>query len=85
MPDRLDPWALGVSTGAVWTIYIAFLGAAANFGWGVEWVELLSNVYVGFNTGVVGILIGCLWAFIDGLIAGTLLATFYNLFRKFKG
>lgn len=84
MKEKLDPWALGVAVGVVWVIYIAFLGVTANFGWGGEWLSLLSQVYIGYSKEAIGILIGCVWAFIDGLIGGALLATFYNLFRKFK-
>lgn len=86
MAEKLDPWALGVATGAVWTIYTAFIGIGSALGWeGLsEWLSLLSKVYIGFSAEPVGILIGCVWAFIDGLIAGALIATVYNLCRKIK-
>lgn len=85
MPKELDPWALGVAAGLVWTIYTAFIGVFAYLGWGTgEWVSLLAKVYLGFSPTAVGILIGCVWALVDGVVAGALLATFYNLFRKFN-
>ncbi|MFP4116341.1 MAG: bacteriophage holin [Candidatus Aenigmatarchaeota archaeon] len=78
MADKLDPWALGAAAGIVFVICVVSLGIGANFDYGGQWVELLANVYLGFDTDVAGILIGSLWAFVDGVIGGALLATFYN-------
>ncbi len=80
MKDELDPWALGATFGIVLALFAVFIGVSARFGYGVEWVELLSSVYLGFSKDAVGILVGCLWAFVDGVIVGALVAFLYNFF-----
>ncbi len=82
MAERIDPWALGASLGIVCVIFVVFLGVAASFGWGEELVPLVSSIYIGFDKTALGILIGAVWAFVDGVIAGALIAALYNFFRK---
>lgn len=82
MTEKIDAWALGMAIGTVWAVYVILLGVAASFGWGSEWVSLLQNVYVGYGSDTVGIVIGGIWAFVDGIIAGALVAVFYNLLKE---
>jgi len=81
MTEKLDAWALGASAGIVWALCILVVAIGAKFGYGTGWIDLFSEFYIGFGTDVTGILIGALWAFVDGVIGGALLATFYNLFN----
>lgn len=80
MSEKIDPWALAASLGCVWTIFVVFLGVAAAFGWGEELVPIVSSIYVGFDTTVLGVVIGSVWAFVDGVIGGALIAILYNFF-----
>ncbi len=80
MDKKLDPWALAASLGFTWMIGIVFLGVAAGLGWGEDLIPLISSIYLGFDTSAVGIVLGAIWAFVDGVIAGALLALFYNFF-----
>ena len=62
-------------------IFVFVLGVvAAAFGWGVQLAAALSSLYIGYGPTFVGAIAGAVWAFVDGLIAGVLIAWFYNRF-----
>ncbi|MBT5179564.1 MAG: hypothetical protein HN861_15150, partial [Rhodospirillaceae bacterium] len=39
---------------------------------------VLSSMFVGFGPTFVGAISGAVWAFVDGFVAGMLVAWFYN-------
>ncbi|MFP4232742.1 MAG: bacteriophage holin [Candidatus Aenigmatarchaeota archaeon] len=80
MERKLDPWALAASLGVVCVIFVVFIGVAAMFGWSEELVPIISSMYIGFDSTPVGVIIGAVWAFVDGVIAGALIAALYNCF-----
>lgn len=57
------------------------LGLTARRGWGDEWRDLLSDVYLGYDPTNQGLLVGAVWAFAEGFVGASLLAWLYNLFR----
>ncbi|MAF50353.1 MAG: hypothetical protein CMM10_19020 [Rhodospirillaceae bacterium] len=58
---------------------VFLLGIAASaLGWGGLAAQVLSSIFVGFEPTFVGAVTGAVWAFVDGFIAGLLLAWFYN-------
>jgi hypothetical protein len=74
--------ALAVAIGVLWAIYVLLLGWIAAFGWGKEMVTVLSSLYIGYKPTFVGGIIGGIWAFVDGAIAGAIIAWVYNLVAK---
>ena len=55
------------------------LGLAATlFEWGILVVKVLSTLYIGYMPSFVGSIAGAVWAFVDGFIAGALMAWLYN-------
>lgn len=67
--------ALGITS----VIFIMVLGSMSMiFDIGGGMVESIASVYAGFNDSVPGILIGSIWAFIDGFVGGALFAWIYN-------
>lgn len=73
--------SFGLALGVTFAIFVFVLGVvAAAFGWGVQLAEALSSLYIGFGPTFVGAIAGAVWAFVDGLIAGVLIAWFYNRF-----
>lgn len=73
--------SFGLALGLTSAIFVFLLGvAAAAFGWGVPMAIILSSVYIGYGPTFVGAVTGAVWAFVDGLIAGILIAWFYNRF-----
>ena len=76
--EKLNVKALAVGIGVLWAIYVLFIGWVAAFGWGKELVTVLSSLYIGYSASFVGGIIGGIWAFIDGAIAGAIIAWVYN-------
>ena len=75
---RIVPVALAF--GLTWGIGVMLLGWVSGIGWGGRLVDVLSSVYVGYASTLLGGLIGGAWAFVDGFVAGLLLAFLYNVF-----
>jgi hypothetical protein len=76
------PLALGVAIGVLWAIYVFVVGITAMFDWGTALVEALASLYIGYGASVIGAIIGAVWAFVDGFIAGVVIAWIYNLVAK---
>lgn len=82
---KINKAALGLSLGILWGLAIFLL---TNFrlltGGGGGMLKRLGIVYFGYTYSFFGSLIGLFWGFIDGFIAGWILALLYNFFVKDK-
>lgn len=76
--NRCHPNALGIAIGVLWAAYVFLCGITALFGWGVELVEALASLYIGYGASVGGAFAGAVWGFVDGYIAGVVIALIYN-------
>jgi ABC-type Fe3+ transport system permease subunit len=73
--------SFGLALGATCAILVFLLGIMASFfGWGVDAAQTLSSLFLGFGPTFVGTIAGAVWAFVDGLVAGILIAWLYNRF-----
>ena len=73
--------SFGLALGVTSAIFVFLLGImAAFFGWGVPVAAALSSLYIGFGPTFIGSIAGAVWGFVDGLIAGLMIAWFYNRF-----
>ena len=80
MKNRLNVFALGFALGIVWAVAILFIGIMSwLFGWGVDFVNGMGSVYIGYTPTFWGSVIGTIWAFFDCFIAGIIIAWIYNL------
>ncbi len=72
-------------TSAVFTFLLGLM--AAFFGWGLGIVQVLATLYIGYSPTFVGTIAGAVWAFVDGFIAGAMIAWLYNrfLYRRMIG
>jgi len=76
---RLNVKAFALTCGITWGFgfflltwwVIAFEGATGD-------VTIIGRVYRGYTISTIGSFIGFIWAFIDGLIAGSIFALLYN-------
>ena len=81
MVEKLSVKGLALSIGILWAIGIFLMGIAATVsGWGDSLVNLISSLYIGYSASLAGSIIGAIWALIDGLICGALIAWLYNRF-----
>ncbi len=72
--------ALGI--GALWGFYVLCAGWAAHFGWWTTFVTAFGTAYIGYGPTFVGGIIGGIWGFFDGAVAGAIIAFIYNLSLK---
>ena len=80
--SKFSPNALGIAIGILWAAYVLFCGIIAMFGWGIALVDAFSSLYIGYGPSVFGAIIGALWGFVDGYIAGVVIAWLYNKLTK---
>lgn len=80
--NKCSPNALGIAIGILWAFYVVFCGITAIFGWGLALVHTLASLYIGYGPSILGALIGAVWAFLDGYIAGFVIAWLYNRLAK---
>ncbi len=77
--SKLSACALGFALGITWALAVLVLGVLAwKLKFGEHWVELFSSIYVGFAATPIGVVIGILWAFVEGYISGFVIAVVYN-------
>jgi len=80
---RLCVLCFGLTLGILWAAIVLGMGIAASasgLSYGSEFVDAIGTMYIGYGATFVGSIIGAIWAFVDGLIAGLLFAWLYNLF-----
>ena len=70
--------ACSLSTGIVISVLFALLSVFAMLGLGVEVVESWSTLLIGYEGSFPGLVVGAVWGFLIGVIAGGIYAFFYN-------
>jgi len=76
---------LAFAAGILWAAAV-FLVGIGNLLWpsyGVAFLEVVRSIYPGYagTAGFPGVLVGSLYALLDGLIGGAVFAWLYNAFR----
>lgn len=78
--SRLCPCGFGFAFGLLWGLSMLISAIIGGYyDWGGHFIKVMSSVYIGYDAGWIGALIGLGWGLVDGFIAGFLLAWFYNL------
>jgi hypothetical protein len=80
--SKCQPLALGVAIGVLWALYVFLAAIFAMFDWGVPVVEVLASLYIGYAASIGGAVVGAIWAFVDGFIAGVVIAWVYNMVAR---
>ena len=80
--NKLQPVPLGLAFGILWAASVFILGLTAIGNWGSGIVAGLGTLYIGYGPSFVGAIIGAVWAFVDGLVGGFILAWLYNSLAK---
>jgi len=78
---RFNVWALALTGGVLWSFCVLSVGVCAQWlNWGVALRSVMSSLYIGFDRGVLGIVIGVVWAFPDAFVLLLLFGLLYNVF-----
>ena len=78
----LDPWALGLAGGISLAGWVVILGLLSRIGWGDRWRLLFADLYPGYGSSLPGLVIGAMWAFLDGATVGAGFAWLYNALAR---
>jgi hypothetical protein len=81
---RLNPKALALAGGIVWALAL-FLTGVINMigsGYGEMFLKMMASVYPGYHASrsIGDLIVGTLYAVIDGAIGGLFFGWLYNLF-----
>lgn len=79
---QFDVIGAGLAVGTTAAIGMFLLGLTSIFEWGLLLVNVMSSVYIAYDSSFWGAIIGAIWGFVDGFIAGALSAFFYNRFSR---
>lgn len=83
---KLSIWPFTIAVGILWGAVVLLTGIA-NLIWssyGVDFLQMLASVYPGYDgTGNIGaVIVGTLYAALDGAVFGLVLALLYNAFVR---
>ena len=77
--------ALALSAAIFWGAMFFLIGLGhLVWGYGEPFLLLMASLYPGYTCGggIVSVLVGTLYAVLDGLVAGAVLAWLYNRLRR---
>jgi hypothetical protein len=81
---KLNIKALALTAGILWALALLLVGAANLIwsGYGVAFIQLMASIYPGYHAaGSIGdLIVGTLYALVDGAICGLVFAWLYNFF-----
>ena len=73
------PKKLGLTFGVLWGASLFLLALICiPTEWGIDFIEVLGSVYIGYDLTILGSIIGGIWGFVDGFITGYLIVWLYN-------
>lgn len=82
---RFNVRAMALTIGTMWAI-VFFLVAAGQQMWptyGIGFLKVMDGLYPGYTPGGFGsVLVGTLYAVVDGAICGAVFAWLYNRFHR---
>ena len=76
--DKCNIKGLALGLGAMWGFYVMCAGWMAAFGWWSAFVNALGTAYIGYGPSFCGGIIGGIWGFFDGAVAGIIIGVVYN-------
>jgi len=81
---KLSIKGLTIAGGIIWALAILFVGILNIIfsGYGGEFLKLMASVYPGYKASgeIVDVIVGTLYALVDGAICGLVIAVLYNAF-----
>lgn len=86
---KLKVRSFGFALGIFWALIVFCIGFVNLFfpTYGAPFLKMVDSIYPGYqygNWGFAGVIVGTLYAALDGFIMGIIFAWLYNLFAKEK-
>lgn len=80
MENKLNPRAMGLTFGILWSLGLLFMSIIALFSdsYMHNITEFMSTIYIGYELTPIGIPTGMIWAFLDAGIGGYVFVWVYN-------
>ncbi len=80
---RLNTWSFALGTGLVLggVVFLATVMVLVQDGGG-HTLGLLKVYYLGYSVSWGGSIVGLFWGFVNGFVAGAVIALVHNLFAK---
>jgi hypothetical protein len=76
---KLDKVKLGIAAGLLWGFGLFMISLLSSyFGYGTKLIELIMDIYPGYNTSLWGCFLGLVYGFADGFFFFFFLAWIYN-------
>jgi len=76
---KLAAGKFGFAWGLMWAIGVLLTGWSAwLWGYGLEFVQAVGYLYIGYTATFFGSIIGAIWGFVDFFIFAWLVALIYN-------
>jgi hypothetical protein len=72
--------SFALAFGTVWGLGQLIIGWFAASGWGYEYIDVMSSLYLGYDATFFGGIIGGIWGFVVGAIVGGAFAYLYDVF-----
>jgi len=86
---RLSTKALALTAGILWALVILLTGITNLIwsGYGEAFLQMMASLYPGYDaTRSIGdVIVGALYALVDGIVCGFIFAWVYNLFAGKRG
>jgi hypothetical protein len=82
---RFEVRAMAFTIGIMWAIMFVAVAATQQVmpNYGIAFLEVMDGLYPGYAPGGPGsVLVGTLYAFVDGAIGGAVFAWLYNRFHR---
>lgn len=83
MKTQLNALAAALSVGLLWGLgMLVCTVAALQWGYADEFMELMGDVYPGYDVSGTGVIVGFIYGFLDGFIGTWILVSVYNFFVR---
>ena len=81
---KLNAKAFALGAGIFWGVFLTVMTLISLWtgGYGASMLNLIKEIYIGYQISYTGALIGLLYGFVDGLVGCYIFAWLYNLLAE---
>jgi hypothetical protein len=76
--EKVDPLSWSLAIGAVWGVMCSAMAIVALTGYGSAFMELFGSIYIGYQAGIIGAVLGLVYGFIDMFVMTYVIILLHN-------